>query len=411
MAADGKPASNSHDGRPESPPPVQQSGSASGWLFNFLSALGLIFLTVNVTSVARRSLHRPGTLFFVVFSYLDLVLLFVCLSLFQRLGPEARPEKRRRLKAAIWLLATALNLGFAWRMALLLPWPVAVTVWVTSMCVAAGGFYGLFRRMKQEGEEQAYFVVESSGEEKQKIYYIEQKSPPFSYPVSVQLISLASSPPEIITVARLSFGVVFATPNSEDLLELCEANKGILYNWPHNGALFKAYDKLAEAEATYVFYDKSCCSELCPLEDTINMASSSPVSGSKIGDSITAIAAINGNSTSQRPGAFEMPRPSQRGLNKPKCIKCGNVARSRCPFQSCKSCCAKAENPCHIHVLKQNGTLPDKPPPSSTTLLDQPSNDVSSTGSSWRLNSLRQLSTNVANILRTKNPPTKKVRS
>ncbi|CAL9776602.1 unnamed protein product [Musa acuminata subsp. burmannicoides] len=138
------------------------------------------------------------------------------------------------------------------------------------------------------------------------------------------------------------------------------------------------------------------------------MASSSPGSSGKIGDSITAITAIDGNITSQRPGAFEMPKPSLRGLNKPKCIKCGNVARSRCPFQSCKSCCAKAENPCHIHVLKHNGTLPDKPPPSSSTTIEQPSNDVSSSGASGRLNSLRQISTNVANILRARKPLNRK---
>ncbi|XP_074556574.1 uncharacterized protein LOC141812454 [Curcuma longa] len=139
------------------------------------------------------------------------------------------------------------------------------------------------------------------------------------------------------------------------------------------------------------------------------MASSPPVSSSKIGDSITAIGAINGNATSQRSSAYGMPKPSLRGQNKPKCIKCGNVARSRCPFQSCKSCCAKAENPCHIHVLKQNGTLPDKPPTSSSTSVEQPPNDVSSpSGSSWRLNSLRHASTNFVNILRAKKPLTKK---
>ncbi|URE32667.1 hypothetical protein MUK42_01678 [Musa troglodytarum] len=144
------------------------------------------------------------------------------------------------------------------------------------------------------------------------------------------------------------------------------------------------------------------------LEEIWLMASSSPGSSGKIGDSITAIAAIDGNITSQRTGAFEMPKPSLRGLNKPKCIKCGNVARSRCPFQSCKSCCAKAENPCHIHVLKHNGTLPDKPPPSSSTAIEQPSNDVSSSGASGRLNSLRQISTNVANILRARKPLNRK---
>ncbi|GJN39768.1 hypothetical protein PR202_gb28907 [Eleusine coracana subsp. coracana] len=65
-------------------------------------------------------------------------------------------------------------------------------------------------------------------------------------------------------------------------------------------------------------------------------------------------AVANGNGTPQKPpipaAAFDMPKPNLRGLNKPKCIQCGNVARSRCPFQCCKACCYKAQNPCHIHA-------------------------------------------------------------
>ncbi|XP_010919826.2 uncharacterized protein [Elaeis guineensis] len=139
-----------------------------------------------------------------------------------------------------------------------------------------------------------------------------------------------------------------------------------------------------------------------------SMAASSPASNnSKAVDSITA-AITNGSATPQRSMTLDPPKQNLRGLNKPKCIKCGNVARSRCPFQCCKSCCSKAQNPCHIHVLKQNGTLPDKPPPSSSPSLEQPSTDAPSTGSSWRLNSLRQLSTAFANSLRSKKPLTRK---
>ncbi|KAK9075687.1 hypothetical protein SSX86_004015 [Deinandra increscens subsp. villosa] len=84
---------------------------------------------------------------------------------------------------------------------------------------------------------------------------------------------------------------------------------------------------------------------------------------------------------------------SLRGLNKPKCIKCGNVARSRCPYQACKSCCARAQNPCHIHVLKSNVSFPDKTPSSTLSFSDQHSNEISSSG---RVTSLRQLSSNFA---------------
>ncbi|KAJ9152580.1 hypothetical protein P3X46_026135 [Hevea brasiliensis] len=88
------------------------------------------------------------------------------------------------------------------------------------------------------------------------------------------------------------------------------------------------------------------------------------------------------------------PPKTLRGLNKPKCIQCGNVARSRCPYQSCKSCCSKAQNPCHIHVLKANATFPEKAPASSSTLFDHQSTEASPASSSLRVASLRQLSNN-----------------
>lgn len=134
------------------------------------------------------------------------------------------------------------------------------------------------------------------------------------------------------------------------------------------------------------------------------MAASSPSPSTKIGESFMENATVNGNHKSV---TFDTPKQNLRGLNKPKCSKCGNVARSRCPFQSCKSCCAKAQNPCPIHVLKQNGTLPEKSPSTIPSFEPQPT-DVPSSGASWRLTSLRQLSTAVANSLRARKALTRK---
>ncbi|KAJ4712585.1 putative Electron carrier/iron ion-binding protein [Melia azedarach] len=109
----------------------------------------------------------------------------------------------------------------------------------------------------------------------------------------------------------------------------------------------------------------------------------------------------------------DTPPKTLRGLNKPKCIQCGNVARSRCPYQSCKSCCSKAQNPCHIHVLKA-ATFPDKTPTSSTPSTEQKSTDASPAGTSLRVASLRQLSNNFAQFnnvqmpLRSRKPLTRK---
>ncbi|KAL9249689.1 hypothetical protein AKJ16_DCAP01147 [Drosera capensis] len=105
-------------------------------------------------------------------------------------------------------------------------------------------------------------------------------------------------------------------------------------------------------------------------------------------------------------------KTTQRGLNKPRCIKCGNVARSRCPYQSCKSCCSKAQNPCHIHVLKPNATLADRSASNATP--EQQTNEAPSPGPPQKVGSLRQLSTNFAQFnnvnipVRTRKPLTRK---
>uniref|UniRef100_A0A6M2EME8 Uncharacterized protein n=1 Tax=Populus davidiana TaxID=266767 RepID=A0A6M2EME8_9ROSI len=118
------------------------------------------------------------------------------------------------------------------------------------------------------------------------------------------------------------------------------------------------------------------------------MAASSPVisnNSSDIGQTTISAAAA---------ASFSVPPKTLRGLNKPKCIQCGNVARSRCPYQSCKSCCSRAQNPCHIHVLKANATFPDKTPASSAPLFEQQPNEAPPAVSSHRTASLRQLSSN-----------------
>ncbi|KAI3823812.1 hypothetical protein L1987_05255 [Smallanthus sonchifolius] len=129
------------------------------------------------------------------------------------------------------------------------------------------------------------------------------------------------------------------------------------------------------------------------------MASASPALSNNSGDttSITGSAVVR-TTTSPMVMTNSSIKTSKnlRGLNKPKCIKCGNVARSRCPYQACKSCCAKAQNPCHIHVLKGNSSFPDKTPPTTLAFIDQHSNEISSSGNAHRVTSLRQLSSNFA---------------
>ncbi|KAL6536532.1 hypothetical protein OROGR_001747 [Orobanche gracilis] len=133
------------------------------------------------------------------------------------------------------------------------------------------------------------------------------------------------------------------------------------------------------------------------------MAASSPAKSNNGATDAAADAA-------QTPSSSNVSK-SLRGLNKPKCFQCGNVARSRCPYQSCKNCCARAQNPCLIHVLKGNSSFPDKPPSSSSPLFDQQSTEASHSGNFHRL---RQLSSNFAQFsnlqtpFRSRKPLTKK---
>ncbi|XP_027336315.1 uncharacterized protein LOC113850132 isoform X2 [Abrus precatorius] len=124
------------------------------------------------------------------------------------------------------------------------------------------------------------------------------------------------------------------------------------------------------------------------------------------------------NNTTAKPGTLGVgvaatPPKSQRGHNKPKCKQCGNVARSRCPYESCKSCCSRNQNPCHIHVLKATSTFPDKTPSSGAAPLDQQSLEQPQS-TAGRVASLRQLSNSFAQFnslhlsLRSKKPLTRK---
>ncbi|CAH8285844.1 unnamed protein product [Eruca vesicaria subsp. sativa] len=77
------------------------------------------------------------------------------------------------------------------------------------------------------------------------------------------------------------------------------------------------------------------------------------------------MAASSPSLTNNGLSAAVTPPANLRGRNKPKCIQCGNTARSRCPFESCKGCCSRAENPCPIHVLKGVATSAEKTAPST----------------------------------------------
>jgi len=112
------------------------------WWPSVLTAAGFVFLTFNSAIAARRSNGDTGAIFFVAFSYLDLVILFYLLRQFERTPPASL--RRERIKMAVWLLTTMLTAAFSYKVAEIMPFPVQVLVWVMAGLTVLGGFYALF---------------------------------------------------------------------------------------------------------------------------------------------------------------------------------------------------------------------------------------------------------------------------
>ncbi|TKW19633.1 hypothetical protein SEVIR_4G033401v4 [Setaria viridis] len=104
---------------------------------------GLGFLTLNSGLAIYRANGDPASILFVLGSYLTLLLLFGYLRAFER-APPGSPA-RERARRAVWPLTTLLTLGFAWKVAAVMPSPAAAAVvWGLAVATAAGGFFALF---------------------------------------------------------------------------------------------------------------------------------------------------------------------------------------------------------------------------------------------------------------------------
>ncbi|RWV78754.1 hypothetical protein GW17_00060227, partial [Ensete ventricosum] len=105
-----------------------------------LSALGLAVLTYSSVTAVYRSRDDPSVVAFVVAAYAVLLLLLRCVRGLEGSSAADRP----RLKAAVWCLATLLTLMFSYKVAAIMPLPVAVMVWSMAAAVCLGGFWAFF---------------------------------------------------------------------------------------------------------------------------------------------------------------------------------------------------------------------------------------------------------------------------
>nr|CAB3446111.1 unnamed protein product [Digitaria exilis] len=118
--------------------------------WSWLTFLGFVFLTFNSTMAIVRSQGEATAVAFVSFSYVDLVALFGCLRMYERAA--AGSAKREWLKVAVWVLTTLLTFAFSYKVATVMPAPVAVLVWLMAFVAAAGGFVAFFIYQEKKGE-------------------------------------------------------------------------------------------------------------------------------------------------------------------------------------------------------------------------------------------------------------------
>ncbi|CAN6246670.1 unnamed protein product [Urochloa humidicola] len=104
-----------------------------------LTVIGFIFLTFNSGMAVYRSNGDLGTIFFVAFSYVDLVSLFYCLRWYESTPLES--PRREHLKMAVWLQTTMLTAAFSYKVAAIMPFPMQVLVWSMAGTTVLGGFY------------------------------------------------------------------------------------------------------------------------------------------------------------------------------------------------------------------------------------------------------------------------------
>jgi FlaA1/EpsC-like NDP-sugar epimerase len=126
---------------------TSRSSSSCSWL----SLLGLLFLTFNSGMAIHRSRNDPWSVAFVVSTFLDLLLLFFCLQMFEK-TPRNSP-RRTHLKIAVWCLSTFLTVMFSYRVAALMPLAVAIVVWTMSLSTIGAGFYLFFIYHEDEVEK------------------------------------------------------------------------------------------------------------------------------------------------------------------------------------------------------------------------------------------------------------------
>ncbi|TVU07970.1 hypothetical protein EJB05_41351 [Eragrostis curvula] len=137
--------------RPGAPANAAAAADQQDVGFSWLTLLGFVFLTFNSAMAIYRSNGHLAAIAFVAFSYIDLVLLFICLRWYEKAAPGS--PTRGNLKVAVWILTTLLTMAFSYKVAAIMPMAVKVLVWAMACATVLGGFYAFFVYKEGKVEE------------------------------------------------------------------------------------------------------------------------------------------------------------------------------------------------------------------------------------------------------------------
>ncbi|EAY83447.1 hypothetical protein OsI_38659 [Oryza sativa Indica Group] len=105
--------------------------------FSWLTAMGFACLTINSGMAVYRSQGDAGSIAFVTCSYVDLVLLFWVLRRFDGAAVSLQ-SRRKRVLVTVWVLSGLLAVLFGWKVATVMPLPIAAVVWAMAVTAMAG---------------------------------------------------------------------------------------------------------------------------------------------------------------------------------------------------------------------------------------------------------------------------------
>ncbi|KAG0512764.1 hypothetical protein BDA96_10G042400, partial [Sorghum bicolor] len=112
-----------------------------------------VLLTATCAAATYRAAAAGdvASVAFVIVSCGALLLLLRFLREYELLAaPPEAAVRREGLRRRVWALCTLLTAMFAWKVAGVMPWPVAAAgVWAAAAVTSAGGFVLLFRQQQR----------------------------------------------------------------------------------------------------------------------------------------------------------------------------------------------------------------------------------------------------------------------